>query len=140
MDIASVLTLALLAFALAAQPWSVLASVLLVTSERGVAKVVSFVAGWLCALAVVAAVTLAVHPDGPRTASSSPVLSWVEVVAGAALGGYLLLRSRRPVKPGSAQEPRWMQRLNTMSLASAFVLGAFLPNYVIVVAAVDELL
>ncbi len=49
MDIASVVTLVLLAAALAAQPWSVLASVLLVTSERGLAKVVAYVAGWTCA-------------------------------------------------------------------------------------------
>ena len=36
MNIASLLTLALLGLFLAAQPWSVLAAVLLVTSQRGV--------------------------------------------------------------------------------------------------------
>ena len=140
MDIASVVTLVLLAAALAAQPWSVLASVLLVTSERGLAKVVAYVAGWTCALAVVAALTVALYPEAPKATSTSPVLSWIELLAGFALAGYLVVRSRRPVTAEPAREPKWMDRINSMSLAAAFILGAFLPNYVLVVAAIDELL
>ena len=140
MDIASVATLVLLAAALAAQPWSVLASVLLVTSERGLAKVVAYVAGWTCALAVVAALTVAFYPEAPKATSTSPVLSWIELLAGFVLAAYLVVRSRRPVTAEPAREPKWMDRINSISLAAAFVLGAFLPNYVLVVAAVDELL
>jgi hypothetical protein len=139
-DVASLLTLLLLAGALAAQPWSVLASVLLVTSDRGVAKVVAYAAGWAGALLVVAAVTFAAHPDGSRSASTSPLLSWVELGAGVALSAYLVVRLRRPRRPAQTKQPRWMDRLNSMSLPAAFVLGAFLPNYVIVVAAVNEML
>jgi hypothetical protein len=140
LDVASVLTLFLLAAALAAQPWSVLASVLLVTSERGLAKVVAYVAGWVCALAVVAVATVALFPDVPKSTSTSPVLSWVELAAGAVLVGYLLVRSRRPARAESTHEPTWMRRLNSMSLGAAFILGAFLPNYVLVVSAINELL
>jgi threonine/homoserine/homoserine lactone efflux protein len=148
MDVASLLTLLLLALALAVQPWSVLAAVLLVTSEGGVAKTLAYVAGWVLALAVVAIATIALYPQTPKVESSSPWTSWVQIASGVALGGWLLLRSRRPVaaksdaespssQPPSSQ-PKWMARLDSMSLFPAFVLGAFLPNYAIVVAAVSN--
>jgi hypothetical protein len=139
MDVASLLTLLLLALALAIQPWSLLAAVLLVTSEGGVAKTMAYVSGWVLALAAVAIVTIAVYPQTPKAASSSTWTSWVEIASGVALGGWLLLRSRRPVaaQPAGTQ-PKWMSRLDSMSPLPAFVLGAFLPNYAIVVAAVSN--
>ena len=140
MDVASLVTLLLLALALALQPWSVLAAVLLVTSEGGVAKAVAFAAGWVLALSVVAIAVAALYPATPEVASSSPWLSWVQLASGAALGGWLLVRSRGPDVPKSDAQPQWMTRLDSMSLWPAFVLGAFLPNYVVVVAAVGNVL
>jgi hypothetical protein len=147
-DVASLLTLLLLALALAVQPWSVLAAVLLITSEGGVAKTMAYVAGWVLALVAVAAATIALYPETPEAAASSAWTSWVEIAAGVALGGWLLLRSRRPdgseadpqqpAAPPPGSEPKWMSRLDSMSLLPAFVLGAFLPNYAIVVAAVSN--
>ena len=148
MDVASLLTLLLLALALAVQPWSVLAAVLLVASEGGVAKAMAYVAGWVLALVAVAIATIALYPNTPPASGSSAWTSWVEVAAGVVLGGWLLLRSRRlnapeaaaprpsPAPPGA--QPKWMSRLDSMSLLPAFVLGAFLPNYAIVVAAVSN--
>jgi hypothetical protein len=175
MDVASLLTLLLLALALAVQPWSVLAAVLLVTSEGGVAKAMAYVAGWVLALAAVAAVTIALYPETPKVASGSPWTSWVQIAAGVVLGGWLLVRARRPgatrpdeqppdtrqmdtqppgspspgsQSPGSqppssrppSPQPKWMVRLDSMSLLPAFVLGAFLPNYAVVVAAVGNVI
>ena len=154
MDVASLLTLLLLALALAVQPWSVLAAVLLVASEGGVAKAMAYVAGWVLALVAVAVATIALYPETPKVASSSPWTSWVQVAAGVALGGWLLVRSRRSVTakadarrpdaqpPGSqppSSQPKWISRLDSMSLLPAFVLGAFLPNYAIVVGAVGDI-
>jgi hypothetical protein len=139
-DVASVLTLLLLALALAVQPWSVLAAVLLVASEGGVAKATAYVAGWAVALTVVAIATLALYPASPKVAASSPWVSWVQIAAGVALGGWLLVRSRRPVTAKPDAQPKWMGRLDSMSPAPAFVLGAFLPNYAIVVAAVGDVI
>lgn len=144
MDVASLLTLLLLALALAIQPWSVLAAVLLVTSEGGVAKTMAYVTGWVLALAAVAIVTIALYPQTPKAASSSTWTDWVEIASGVALGGWLLARSRRPVATKSqAQQadtqPKWMSRLDSMSPLPALVLGAFLPNYAIVVAAVSNI-
>jgi threonine/homoserine/homoserine lactone efflux protein len=148
LDVASLLTLLLLALALAVQPWSVLAAVLLVASEGGVAKAMAYVAGWVLALVAVAVATVALYPNTPPAAASSAWTSWVEIAAGVVLGGWLLLRSRRPNGPEAAAQrpgptppgpqPKWMSRLDSMSLLPAFVLGAFLPNYAIVVAAVSN--
>ena len=174
MDVASLLTLLLLALALAIQPWSVLASVLLIASTGGVPKALAYVAGWVLALAAVAAATIALYPQTPKVASSSPWTSWVQIGAGVALGGWLIVRSRRPAavspapqqpgslpagspatsaRPGSpapgspapgspapSPQPKWMARLDSMSVWPAFVLGAFLPNYAIVVAAVGNII
>jgi Sap, sulfolipid-1-addressing protein len=67
------------------------------------------------------------------------VLSWIEIVAGVALGVWVLARRGRP-RAAEPAEPRWMGRVDGMPPVLAFVLGAFLPNYVIVVAAVDQML
>jgi Sap, sulfolipid-1-addressing protein len=139
-DVASLLTLLVLALALAVQPWSVLAGVLLVASKGGVAKAMAYVAGWVLALVVVAIATVALYPQTPKVAASSPWVSWVQLASGIALGGWLLVRSRRPVATKSDAQPKWMARLDSMSPAPAFVLGAFLPNYVLVVAAVGNVI
>jgi hypothetical protein len=143
MDAASLLTLLLLASSLAVQPWSVLAAVLLVASKGGLAKAIAFVAGWVLALTAVSICTIALYPKTPQAASGSPWTSWVQIVSGVALGGWLLVRSRRPAvaksnrQPQDAQ-PKWMAQLDSMPPLPAFVLGAFLPNYAIVVAAVGN--
>ncbi len=164
MDVASLLTLLLLALALAVQPWSVLASVLLIASQGGVAKALAYVTGWFLALVAVAVATIALYPATPKVASTSPWTSWVQIGAGIALGGWLFVRSRRPVavtpdprqpasspasspatpprpaSPAPGPQPKWMARLDSMSVWPAFVLGAFLPNYAIVVAAVGNII
>jgi hypothetical protein len=138
--VASLLTLLLLALALAVQPWSVLAAVLLVASEGGVAKAMAYVAGWILALTAVAVATVALYPNNPKAASSSPWVNWVHIASGVALSGWLLVRSRRPAAAKSEPQPKWMGRADSMSPAPAFVLGAFLPNYAIVVAAVGNVI
>jgi hypothetical protein len=135
-----VLTLALLALALSLQPWSVLASILLVTSRGGVPKVVAYVAGWMLALLAVAVATVLLYPQLPQSSSTSQVLAAIEVAAGLALAGWLLVRWRRPAQDHGSGQPRWMARLDGIRATPAFVLGTFLPNYVVVVAAVSEML
>ena len=139
-DLGSLLTLGLLALFLAAQPWSVLAAVLLVTSRRGVVKESAYAAGWLSALAVVAVATVLLYPDVPRSATTGHGHALVEVVLGVVLGGWLAWRWRHPKEPGRPSEPSWLRRLDTMSPVLAYGLGAFLPTYAVVVAAVSEML
>ena len=140
MDLGSVLTLSLLALYLAAQPWSVLAAILLVTARGGLKKESAFVAGWVVALAAVAIGTVMAYPDVPKSTASSTGQSWAELAAGVLLGGWLLFRWRRPVPTEKSGQPTWMRRLDSMSPVLAFGLGAFLPTYVVVVAAGTEMI
>jgi hypothetical protein len=139
-DLASVLTLALLAVFLAVQPWSVLAAVLLATARGGMRKELAFVGGWVTAMAAVAVATVLVYPDVPRTPSASRGQAAVELAAGLVLGGWLLRRWRHPKDPGTDNQPSWMGRLDAMSPWLAFGPGAILPTYAVVVAAVSEML
>jgi hypothetical protein len=138
MDAASLATLLLMALALAAQPWSVLAGIILVTARGGLAKEVAYVAGWILALSTVMAITVAMAPDTPST-SGSTLSASVEIALGLALGALLAVRWRRTAGT-VAPTPSWMGRLDSMPWILALVLGAFLPNYFIVVAAATEML
>ncbi len=138
MDAASFATLLLMALALAAQPWSVLAGIVLVATRGGVAKEIAYVAGWVLALSTVMAVTVAMSPDTPSTSNSS-VAAGVEIALGLALAALLAVRWRR-VAGTESPTPTWMGRLDSMPWILALVLGAFLPNYFVVVAAATEML
>jgi hypothetical protein len=138
MDAASMATLLLMAVALAAQPWSVLAGIVLVATRGGLAKEVAYVVGWIAALSTVMAVTVAMAPDTPST-SGSTVTAAAEIGLGLLLAGFLTLRWRKTAGT-TAPTPSWMGRLDTMPWILALVLGAFLPNYFIVVAAATEML
>lgn len=140
MDVASILTLVLLALFLALQPWSLLAAILLVTSPGGLAKELAFVAGWMCALTAVAVATVLASPNVAQTSTTSATQSSIELVVGLMLGGWLLLRWRRPKQPGTDRQPSWMAKLDKMTPLFAFGLGAFLPTYAVVVAGVSEML
>ena len=128
----------LMALALAAQPWSVLAGIILVAAHRGVAKEVAYVVGWIAALSTVMAITVAMSPDTPSTSDSTAPAA-AEIALGLALGLLLAVRWRRTAGT-TAPTPSWMGRLDTMPWVLALVLGAFLPNYFIVVAAATEML
>ena len=138
MDAASLATLLLMALALAAQPWSVLAGIILVATRGGLAKEVAYVVGWIAALSAVMAITVAMAPDTPST-SGSTVSASVEIALGLALAALLAVRWRRTAGT-TAPTPSWMGRLDSMPWILALVLGAFLPNYFIVVAAATEML
>lgn len=140
MSLESVIVLLALAVFLAVQPWSVLAGILLVTSHRGVTKELAFVAGWVSILVVVAAATVALYPELPRTASAQTAHGGLSLALGLALAGWLWWRRRRPQPVTRRAEPKWLGRLDDMSPWLAFGLGVFLPTYAVVVAAMNELL
>ena len=131
-------TLLLMALALAAQPWSVLAGIILVATRGGLAKEVAYVVGWIAALTTVMAITVAMAPDTPSTSGSTATAA-AEIGLGLLLAGFLAVRWRRTTGT-TAPTPSWMGRLDTMPWILALVLGAFLPNYFIVVAAATEML
>lgn len=140
MQLASLLTLALMALALAAQPWSVLAGILLVTAQRGVVKETLFVAGWVTAISVVFVVSVALYPGTPGSSGSQTPLHIGEIVGGLALAGLLAVRWKRPPAADKTGEPAWLAKLDAMPVLVAFAVGAFLPNYIVVVSAAGQVL
>lgn len=129
-----------MAIALAAQPWSVLAGILLVTSARGVVKEILYVLGWVLAISAVLALSVMVYPATPGDPASQTPLHVGEVILGLLLGAFLLIRWRRPAATKQVKQPAWLSKLDAMSPLLALVLGAFLPNYIVVVAAAGQIL
>ena len=140
MDLSSVLTLGLMALFLAVQPWSVLAAILLVTARDGLRRELAYVAGWVTVLAAVAIATVLIDPHVPQTSTVSQGQAALELVIGLVLGAWLAWRWRHPKEAGTASQPGWMASLDSMSPLLAFGLGAFLPTYAVILAAVGEMM
>jgi Sap, sulfolipid-1-addressing protein len=123
-----------LGIAMALQPLPVLAVVLLLSTEGGLAKGWAFLLGEFLVMLAIAAATIAVHGQTTRH-SASRAASWVTLVAGTvlfALGAILARRLRHRLDP---KKPAWMAKLDHLQPWPAFLLGMFLPTYVIAVAA-----
>jgi hypothetical protein len=123
-----------LGVAMALQPLPPLATVVLLSVQRGVGKAWAFFLGEFLVMFVIGAAAVALQVGTSRQ-SASRAASYVTLVAGAvllALGAWLLVRSRRGVE---MKEPSWLARLDQMEPWPAFLLGLFLPTYVIAIAA-----
>lgn len=131
---------AILAVIVGISPSIVLAAVLVLVADQGRAKAIALALGWFVALAVVAGVSLVAAHDlrFARGGTHAKVLDLIDLVGGLALvvtGVVWAVRVRR----AQPKDPRWLQRLDSMPAAGAFLLGAFLPPYVLVVAGVSEI-
>jgi hypothetical protein len=123
-----------LGVAMALQPLPPLATVVLLSVQRGVRKAWAFFLGEFVVMFAIGAAAVALHLGTSRQ-SASGAASVVTLVAGVALltlGLWLILRSRRGVE---AKEPSWLAKLDHMEPWPAFLLGVFLPTYVIAIAA-----
>lgn len=137
MSLGPELTFALLAVGLSVQPWSVLAAFLLAAAARGAAKALSFVLGWVLAILVFGFLGVLLDPQLPAGSASVATLDVVDLGVGLVFAAWLALRWRHPP---TSTGPRWSGRLDRFSPVTAFALGAFLPNYLMVVAAASQLL
>jgi len=123
-----------LGVAMALTPLCPLAVIILLSLERGVRKAWAFFLGEFVVMFGIAALTVALHLGTSRHTASRPA-SWVTLVAGVGLllvGAWLAVRARRS---SDVKEPSWMARLDHMEPWPAFLLGIFLPTYLIAVAA-----
>jgi hypothetical protein len=123
-----------LGVAMALTPLCPLAVIVLLSLQRGVRKAWAFFLGEFLVMFGVGAVTVALHLGTSKRTASRP-MSWVTLVAGIGLllvGAWLAVRAR---KAADVEEPSWMARLDHMEPWPAFVLGMFLPTYLIAVAA-----
>jgi len=123
-----------LGVAMALQPLPPLAAVILLSVERGLRKAWAFFLGEFTVMFAIGAVTVALHLGTSRASASRPA-SWVTLIAGLVLlpaGAWLIVRSRRATE---VKNPSWLARLDRMEPWPAFLLGTFLPTYVIGIAA-----
>lgn len=114
-----------LALVIALSPLSIIPGVLVLHSPRPRPTGLAFLLGWLLGLAVLAAGFVAVSGLlGGGLEQPPSWASWLRVVIGAlliALGGYRWLNRHR-----SAETPRWMRSLTTVSPVRAGITAAVL--------------
>jgi cytochrome c biogenesis protein CcdA len=123
-----------LGVAMALTPLCPLAVIVLLSLQRGVLKAWAFFMGEFLVMFGIGAVTVALHLGTSRRTASRP-MSWVTLVAGIGLllvGAWFAARARTAT---DVKEPSWMARLDHMEPWPAFVLGVFLPTYLIAIAA-----
>jgi hypothetical protein len=129
-----VLDLVIIGLAITLEPLTIVAFILILSSEKGIWKGLAFIVGWTaCLVAVVAAIVLLTggKPPEPSTAPSIAAL-----IVKAALGALLIwvgFRQRRRMgRP--RKQPAWMARLDHLSPWAAAGLGVFLQPWSLVAA------
>jgi hypothetical protein len=115
-----------LAVAIAIFPIPIIASVLLVGSERGRAKCAAFVVAWFVGLAGVGAVVLVVA-DGADASDDGEPATWVSIfllVLGVGLIAAAVKKWRgRTVTEGEAETPGWMRAIDGFTITRAAMAG-----------------
>ena len=131
----------LMTLVIALEPIPVLGGVLLLTAKNGRPKAVGFLLGWALALSIIGVAIIVF--GGQVTTSSGSTSSTASAAVDIGLGfavAFVGFRTRAKARQGAdAGTPGWMQRLDTMSPVAAFVLGAFLPPYLIAAAVGNEI-
>ena len=123
-----------LGLAMALQPLPVLATVILLSVQRGIRKAWAFFLGEFIVMLGIGAAAVLVQ-FGTSKQSASTAASIVTLAVGVALlvaGAWFWTRTGRG---GSVKEPSWLAKLDRMEPWPAFLLGLILPTYVIAVAA-----
>jgi hypothetical protein len=128
----------LLALVMGLSPLAVLASVLLLTMDRGKAKAAAYAVGWVVATTLVGVLTLVVDSQVsmPSGSTSSTASAWLDVVLGVIL---IVVAFRHRGGQAGVSEPSWMKRLDTMSPLVALGFGLFMPPYMLAAAGANNI-
>jgi threonine/homoserine/homoserine lactone efflux protein len=129
-----VLDLMIIGLAIALEPITIVAFILILGADQGVRKGLAFILGWMaCLVVVIAAVVLLTggNPPRPSTAPSTVALA-VKALLGAVLIWVAFRQRRRMGRP--RKQPGWMKRLDRLSLWAAVGLGVFLQPWSLVAA------
>ncbi len=123
-----------LGIAMALEPLPVLAIVLLLAVADGLRKAWFFFLGEVMVMFAIAAATVAFHLETSQS-SASTAAAWVTIAAGVGLMAVAARWARKRRHGSEASKPKWMATLDRMKPWPAFLLGAFIPPYLIAVAA-----
>lgn len=128
--------LVLLGLAIGLSPLPVLAQVLTMVETGRTGAAVGIAIGWFSALALIglAAVVVGAQVDASSSGTSTAT-AIVDLALGAALLVLALRRWLRWRTGDRGSLPGWIGRLASMSVPVGIALGAFLPPYVVAVAA-----
>ena len=129
-----VLDLVIIGLAITLMPLTIVAFILILSSEKGIWKGLAFILGWTaCLVAVIAVIILLTggKPPKPNTPPSNAALI-VKAALGALLIWYGFRERRRMGQP--RKQPAWMARLDHLSPWAAAGLGIFLQPWSLVAA------
>jgi threonine/homoserine/homoserine lactone efflux protein len=130
-----ILNLVIIGLAIALEPVTLVAFVLILSAQRGTWKGLAFILGWMaCLVVVIGAVVLVTggKPPRPHTTPSTAALV-IKALLGAVLIWIGLRKRKRMGRP--RKQPGWMARLDHLSLWAAAGLGVFLQPWTLVAAA-----
>jgi len=110
------------------------------TESGRVRSAVSLAVGYALALGVIAVASVAIGDQASSSPSgASTTTAVIDLGLGLLLVGAAARTRRRSRRDPDAGLPRWISRVGSMSVVPAFALGAFLPPYVLAVAAGNEI-
>jgi len=127
--------LVLLGLACSLEPIPLTGFILTLSTKNGTRNGLGFLAGWVLSLAAVVGITLALtagKPPAPNTAPSTAVLA-AKIALGIGLLTFAWHYRRRPQKEQS--DPKWMSRMDHMSVWTAALLAFLLQPWGLVSAA-----
>lgn len=134
-----IVTLILIAVAIALDPLPLVPFILLLSSKRGVRKGAAFLLGWFLSLTVIVVGTILLSGKEPPSHGSAP--AWVSIVLKLAAGVVLLyigLRKRKamagPPKPKTP--PKWQAGIDDMSVWFAMALAPITQPWGLIAAGV----
>ena len=134
-----IVTLIIIAVAIALDPLPLVPFILLLSSKRGVRKGAAFLFGWFLSLAVIVAGTIALSGVQPPAHGSPP--AWVSIAIKLAAGLLLLyigLRKRKAMAgpPRQKEPPKWQRGIDDMSIWFAMALAPLTQPWGLIAAGV----
>lgn len=145
----ALIAVVLLGLACAANPWGIMIAILLLNAKRGRAVVWCYAAAWTGMISLALVVILAGIGAFLEAGSSgaSKAASVVQLALGLVLLGFGLKRVRGDRRVASREHPaeappmpRWLQAIENISYAPAFLLGIYSLTWPMVIAAAGEIL
>lgn len=126
-------------------PVSVVTVIVLLSMPAGRRRAMAFVGGWLLAIILIGLVTVFVlHGANYSSPMRTPsrIASAVEIAVGClvVLVSLRALRRRRGAPAGTAETPKWLNRLDRTNWLLGVLVGAFMLTYSLTVAAAAEVL
>ncbi|HEY1733257.1 MAG TPA: GAP family protein [Acidimicrobiales bacterium] len=124
----------LIGLAITLQPLPFVVFILVLSADGGLRKGLAFLVGWLLSLLAVIGAAVALTSGQPLHPNSAP--STAALAAKLAIGVFLIaLGAHHRTKIGRpVNEPKWMARLDNISLPMAGGLGVFLQAWPLVFA------